>query len=92
MVSGQVALHTGVAVNSWVLPEATVGDVGPIESEVKVMTVTITLITVFVSTVVPLSVAFTKIPTVPPVLPALKVTDIPLPLSEPRAALERFQR
>jgi hypothetical protein len=86
---GQVDVHTGVAVKVVWLPEATEGVVGDNVTEVRELASPETVITVLVPTVVVPSVALTKIPTVPEVVPAVKVTEVPLPLSEPSAMLVR---
>jgi hypothetical protein len=87
---GQEVLHVMLAVKAVVPPDATVGAVGPNVTEVRVLVGTETVITVDAVVVLPPSVALTKIPTVPAVLPAVKVTDRPeLPESEPSALLER---
>jgi hypothetical protein len=91
MVPGHVALHVGVAVKGCDPPVDTVGVIGATATEVKVTGVGVTVMIVELSLVTPLSVAFTKMPTVPPVVPALKSTDAPLPEREPSALLERVQ-
>ena len=53
-----------------------------------IVVATVTVITVDVPAEEPPSVAFTKIPPVTAELPAVKVTEAPLPLSDPRALLE----
>jgi hypothetical protein len=55
------------------------------------MGVVVTVMTVLAPSIVPLRVAFTKIPTVPEVVPAVKVTVAPLPLSEPNVPLVSAQ-
>jgi hypothetical protein len=68
---------------------ATVGSTGAIATEVR--TGSATVITVELSFVTLLSVAFTKIPTVPAVVPAVNVTEAPLPVREPSVLLVRDQ-
>jgi LDH2 family malate/lactate/ureidoglycolate dehydrogenase len=79
---GHVALHFGLAVNPWVWPAATEGEVGLSVTESRDA---LTVISVEAATVVPFSVTFAMIPTVPEVVPAVKVTAGPLPRSEPIA-------
>jgi hypothetical protein len=86
-----VELHVGVAVKGTVPPVETVGSAGEIATDVRVIGATVTVITVELSFVTLLSVTLTKMPTVPAVVPAVNVTDAPLPLSEPSAVLVRDQ-
>ena len=72
-----VWVHIGVAEKDCVLPEATVGAAGLIDTDVR-MFAAVTVISVEVIRVVPLSVALTKMPTVPAVLRAAKVVETPL--------------
>jgi hypothetical protein len=85
---GHAELHAGVAVKGCVPLGATVGVIGLIATELMATTVMI----VEVSLVKLPSVALTYIPTVPPLLPAVKVTEVPLPLSEPKVPLVRAHR
>jgi hypothetical protein len=87
MFPGQVALHVGVALKSCFPPMATVGVSGLTATETRLMGAVVTVITVDASLVVPLSEALTKSPAVPAVVPALKVTVLPLPLRDPSAML-----
>ena len=91
MPDGQLALQVGVAVMDTIPFVATVGAFGLSATAVRVTAVVVTVITVDALAVVPPSVAFTKIPPVVAVLPAVKVTEAPLPESEPSALLERDQ-
>jgi hypothetical protein len=91
-VAGHVELHVGVAVKICELPSPTVDAAGPTATDDKVTDGgAVTVMVVELPVVVPLRVAFTKMPTVPAVLPAVKVIEGPLPLSEPSAELERSQ-
>jgi hypothetical protein len=83
---GQLLLHIGVAVNACEPPVDNVGVVGLSDTELNVTT---TVMTVELSSVLPLIVALTKMPTVPTELAELNVTVAPLPLSEPRLPLVR---
>jgi hypothetical protein len=87
MPDGQVALHVGAAVKAIVFPELTVGVVGLIATDSRMMKVVVTVMTVVAPRVVPLRVALTKMPTVPAVLPAVKATEAPTPPSEPSREL-----
>ena len=76
----QVVLHVGEAANDCVPPEVRLAVPGVIATEVNShppVAVTVTIAT-GLCFVIPLSVALTKSPTVPAVLPAVKVTDAPL--------------
>jgi hypothetical protein len=86
-VPGQAALHTGVAVKGWVPLAATVGASGLNVTEVSVIG-TLTVITVLAPTVVAPRVALTKMPPVTAVEPAVNVTEAPVPVIDPRVALE----
>jgi hypothetical protein len=86
-----VTLQVGVAVKICWVPDGTDGAVGLTASEVNVATRGETVMIVEVPLVVPPSVALTKRPTVPAVVPAVKVFVEPLPLSGPRLVLERAQ-
>jgi hypothetical protein len=70
-----MALHVGVAVKTCVPPEARVAVVGPTTTESRL---TIVIFAAELCTVIPLSVAFTKRPTLPAELPAVKVTLAPV--------------
>jgi hypothetical protein len=84
-VPGHEGVHAGVAVKGWVPVALTVGVSGLTATELS--TGVVTVITVFDSTVVPLRVALTKIPPVIAVVPAVNVTEAPVPVSAPRVAL-----
>jgi len=72
------------------LPAATVASVGVTVTEESVTTAPVTVITVDPSTVVPLRVALTNMPTVPPVVSAVNVTPLPEELlRDPSDELER---
>jgi hypothetical protein len=88
MVAGQLPLHVGVAVKSCVFPAATEGAVGPTATELRVTTGAVTVISAEAVSVVPLSVAFTKMPSVPAVLPAVNDSEAPVPLIEPIPVFE----
>jgi hypothetical protein len=79
-----------VAEKDCVLPEATVGAVGLIDTDVKALVDTVTVISVEVIRVVPLSVALTKMAPVTAEVPAVKVVGVPLAeLREPSVVLVR---
>jgi hypothetical protein len=87
---GQVELHVGVAVKTFVPPEATEGEVGDTATEFRVMGGARTVITVDVPAVFAPSVAFTYRPTVPAMVPAVKLVVLPLVgLIEPSVELVR---
>jgi hypothetical protein len=88
--SGQVALQVGVAVKVCELVAATVAVGGLTETELRV-TVTVTVITAEASWVDAPSVALTKMPPVTAVVPAVKVPEAPVPLTEPSVALVTVQ-
>lgn len=85
MVPGHVEVQVAVAVKSCWPPAVTVGPEGATDTDVRVMGLTV--ISVNASLVEPLSVALTKMPTVPVVTPALKVSELPLPLIVPSVVL-----
>lgn len=91
IVPGQVELQVGVAVKDCVFPDATEGLVGPTATEVNVIAGAVTVITVDAPLTVPLRVAFTNMPSVPAVEPALKVAVVVEGVRDPRAVLERAQ-
>jgi hypothetical protein len=68
-----------------------VSDEGFTTTDERVMGLVVTVMIVLAPSTVPLRVALTKIPTAPEVVPAVKVTVAPLPLSEPRVLLVRAQ-
>jgi hypothetical protein len=87
---GQVLLHPGVAVKVRVPPGATDCVVGLKDNDVRVDVEDLTVITVELFSTVPLSVALTKIPTVPAVVPAVNVVEMPVAgVIEPKAELVR---
>jgi hypothetical protein len=86
---GQVEEHVGCAVKTCWPPPVTVGVKGVMDTEASVTVVTV--ITVESPFVVAPSVAFTKMPTVPAVDPALNVSVDPEPERVPRAVLDRLQ-
>jgi hypothetical protein len=77
---GQVDEHVGVAEKPCWVPSGNETEVGLTATEVRAMIV-ITVGELCFTT--PLRVALTKIPTVPPVVPAVKVTEAPVPVIEP---------
>jgi hypothetical protein len=81
-----VLLHAGVAVKACEPLVTIVGVNGLSATEFRD---TVTVIIVDDTTTVPLRVALTKMPTVPVLVPALNVTDEPLPLSVPSVLLVR---
>jgi hypothetical protein len=84
---GQVPLHVGVAVKTCLPLVATVAVAGLTDTEARV---TEMVISAELMIVTPLSVALTKSPTFPAVLPAVKVTEEPVePLSVPIEPLVR---
>jgi len=91
---GHCALHVGVAVKACLSPEFKVGFRGLTATEVSVTTggVTVTVMTVEASLVVPLRLALTNIPTVPATDPAAKLTELPDPEMEPSELLEIAHR
>lgn len=88
----QVVLHVGEAANDCVPPEVRLAVPGVIATEVNShppVAVTVTIAT-GLCFVIPLSVALTKRPTVPAVLPAVKVSELPdVALTEPLALFVR---
>jgi hypothetical protein len=94
IVAGQLLApeQVGTAVNVCELSTATLADCGLIDTPVRTaVPVPATVIIVELPFSVPLSVALTKMPTVPPVLPALNLSVLPLPLSEPSVVLDKAQ-
>jgi hypothetical protein len=71
---GQVELHVGVAVKGCLVLATTVGEVGSNDTEFRVSAVTV--ITVCAPLVVAPSVTLTYSPTVPTVVPAVKVVVV----------------
>jgi hypothetical protein len=90
-VPGQLELHWGVAVKRVLLLEATAGVVGLNVTEVSVITAAVTVITVKLPAVDPLSVALTKMPPVTALVLAVNVTDAPVPLIDPSERLVSIQ-
>jgi hypothetical protein len=80
---GQVELHVGVAVNGIEPPVPRVAGDGLTATDSRVTDEAAIVISVEVSLVTPLRVAFTKIPTVPAVAPATKLTEAPEPVIVP---------
>jgi hypothetical protein len=87
---GQVVVHVGVETKDCASPEASVTDKGLIATETKCQPPVFVMVTIAAALclVFPKRVAFTKIPTVPAVLPAVNVTGEPAEVfSEPIALL-----
>jgi hypothetical protein len=85
-------LQVGVAEKGCDPPTTTFADVGLMVTPVRTGTDGAeTVMVVEPSLLVPLRVAFTKMPTVPAVVPAVKVSVVPLPLSVPSALLDMAQ-
>jgi hypothetical protein len=80
-------VHVAVAVIACAPPNPTVGEAGLKATETRVMVDTVIVITVELSLVTPLSVALTYMPTVPEVVPAMKLTEGPEPVIEPMETL-----
>jgi hypothetical protein len=89
MPPGHVLLQVGVAVKACVPPVPTAGVNGLSDTEFRA---TVTVITVDAPAVDAPRVALTKMPTVPVLVPALNVTDEPLPVSVPSVLVVRAQR
>jgi hypothetical protein len=83
-----MVLHVGIAVNGCVRVSVTTAVVGLTATETMTAAV-IVIIAGELCTTTPFSVALTKSPTVPMVLPAVNVIDEPLPVSVPFAPFER---
>jgi hypothetical protein len=81
--------QVGVAVKVFVADVAIEYVLGLIATELRGAAVTV--ITVDASCVLASRVAFTKRPTVPPVVRAVKVSEVPLPLMDPSVVFERDQ-
>jgi hypothetical protein len=90
MLEGHVTLQVGMAEKVCAFPETSMAVVGLTKTEVTVGTLTV-ITAGPPSLVFELSVALTKRPTVPAVMPAVKSTELPEPVKDPIAPLERVQ-
>jgi hypothetical protein len=87
---GQVETHAGVAVKICMPPGDTEGAAGLSATEVRTLvTEVVTVITALLSSVTSFNVALTKMPPVTVMSPAMKTTEVPVPVIEPRVGFVR---